>query len=74
MTPKSRCTCNWPASCAARSTIERGVPLVKTLTEQSGVAQGTAERALSVLREEGLIRSRMGRGHFVVRPASGGAS
>ena len=29
-------------------------------------AQGTAERALAVLREEGLIRSRMGRGHFVV--------
>jgi len=28
---------------------------------------GTAERALAVLREEGLIRSRMGRGHFVAR-------
>jgi GntR family transcriptional regulator len=49
--------------------LERRVPSVKTLTEQYGVAQGTAERALSVLREEGLIRSRMGRGHFVV-PAS----
>ena len=42
------------------------VPSVKTLTQQYGVAQGTAERALAVLREEGLIRSRMGRGHFVV--------
>jgi GntR family transcriptional regulator len=41
---------------------------VKTLTQQYGVAQGTAERALAVLREEGLIRSRMGGGHFVVPP------
>lgn len=49
--------------------IERRVPSVKTLTEAYGIAQGTAERALAVLRDEGLIRSRMGRGHFVV-PAS----
>jgi DNA-binding GntR family transcriptional regulator len=49
-----------------RGELERRIPSVKTLTEQYGVAQGTAERALSVLREEGLIRSRMGRGHFVV--------
>jgi GntR family transcriptional regulator len=47
--------------------ITSRVPSVKTLTQQYGVAQGTAERALAVLREEGLIRSRMGRGHFVVR-------
>jgi len=48
--------------------LERRVPSVKTLTQQYGVAQGTAERALAVLREEGLIRSRQGRGHFVVPP------
>ena len=48
--------------------LERRVPSVKTLTQQYGVSQGTAERALAVLREEGLIRSRMGRGHFVVPP------
>jgi GntR family transcriptional regulator len=46
--------------------LARRVPSVKTLTEQYGIAQGTAERALAVLREEGLIRSRQGRGHFVV--------
>ena len=46
--------------------LERRIPSVKTLTQEYGVAQGTAERALAVLREEGLIRSRMGRGHFVV--------
>ena len=55
-----------------RGQIEAGeitsrVPSVKTLTEQYGIAQGTAERALAVLRDEGLIRARMGRGHFVVR-------
>ena len=46
--------------------LERRVPSVKTLTQQYGVAQGTAERALAVLRAGGLIRSRQGRGHFVV--------
>lgn len=46
--------------------LARRVPSVKTLTEQYGIAQGTAERALAMLREEGLIRSRQGRGHFVV--------
>ena len=50
----------------ASGELERRVPSVKTLTQQYGVAQGTAERALAVLREEGLIRSSMGRGHFVV--------
>jgi DNA-binding GntR family transcriptional regulator len=54
--------------------LERRVPSVKTLTQQYGVAQGTAERALAVLREEGLIRSRMGRGHFVVPAAEQGTS
>jgi DNA-binding GntR family transcriptional regulator len=42
------------------------VPSVKTLTQQHGISQGTAERALAALRAEGLIRSRQGRGHFVV--------
>jgi DNA-binding GntR family transcriptional regulator len=46
--------------------LARRVPSVKSLTQQYGVAQGTAERALAVLREEGMVRSRIGRGHFVV--------
>ena len=45
------------------------VPSVKSLMQEHGIAQGTAERALAVLREEGLIRSRQGRGHFVVPAA-----
>jgi GntR family transcriptional regulator len=56
-----------------RRQIERGeltgrVPSAKTLAQQYEVANGTAERALAVLRSEGLIRSAMGRGHFVVKP------
>jgi GntR family transcriptional regulator len=46
--------------------LERRVPSVKTLVQEYGVAQGTAERALAVLRDAGIVRSRMGRGHFVV--------
>jgi len=53
----------------AAGEIERRVPSAKTLAQQYQVAQGTAERALAVLRDEGLIRSAMGRGHFVVPPA-----
>jgi GntR family transcriptional regulator len=50
----------------AAGDLSRRVPSVKTLAQEYGVAQGTAERALAVLRSEGLVRSRMGRGHFVV--------
>jgi GntR family transcriptional regulator len=55
-----------------RGQIERGeltgrVPSAKTLAQRYEVAQGTAERALAVLRDEGLIASAMGRGHFVVK-------
>ena len=55
-----------------RGKIERGeltgrVPSAKSLAQQYEIAQGTAERALALLRDEGLIASAMGRGHFVVR-------
>jgi DNA-binding GntR family transcriptional regulator len=47
------------------------VPSVKTLSEHYEVAKSIAERALAILRGEGLIRSAMGRGHFVVRLGRG---
>ena len=55
-----------------RGQIERGeltgrVPSAKSLAQRYEIAQGTAERALALLRDEGLIASAMGRGHFVVR-------
>jgi DNA-binding GntR family transcriptional regulator len=54
-----------------RGQIERGeltgrVPSAKGLAQEYQVAVGTAERALRILREDGLIESAMGRGHFVV--------
>ena len=45
------------------------VPSAATIAQEYEVAKGTAERALAILRDEGLIRSVMGRGHFVVPPA-----
>jgi len=55
-----------------RGQIERGelsgrVPSAKTLAQTYDVAVGTAERALALLREDGLIASAMGRGHFVIK-------
>jgi DNA-binding transcriptional regulator YhcF (GntR family) len=55
-----------------RGQIERGeltgrVPSIKTLAQQHGVAMGTAERALVLLRDEGTIKVVIGRGAFVVR-------
>lgn len=64
-----------------RGRIERGelppgrpLPSKKTLQQEYGVSQGTVERALDLLRDEGLVATSMGRGVFVVpeaeRPAS----
>ena len=54
-----------------RGQIERGeltrrVPSVKSLAQEYECAVGTAERALAILKDEGLIRTSMGRGSFVV--------
>jgi GntR family transcriptional regulator len=55
-----------------REQIKRGeltgrVPSIKTLAQQYGVAMGTAERALVILRDEGVITVVVGRGAFVTR-------
>jgi DNA-binding GntR family transcriptional regulator len=42
------------------------VPSAKTLAQQYEVSVGTAERALAILRADGLIASAIGLGHFVV--------
>ena len=41
------------------------MPSIKTLTQQYGVAKGTAEKALRVLRTEGLVVTVPGRGIYV---------
>jgi GntR family transcriptional regulator len=43
------------------------VPSIKTLAQQHGVAMGTAERALVLLRDEGTVKVVIGRGAFVAR-------
>ena len=43
------------------------VPSIKTLSQQYGCAMGTAERALKILRDEGVITVQVGRGAFVTR-------
>jgi len=53
-----------------RSQIERGtltnrVPSVKTLSQEHGVSHITVEKALAVLKDEGIVISVIGKGSFV---------
>lgn len=43
------------------------LPSIRTLTQAYDVAKGTVEKALGVLREEGLVRTVPGRGVYVVK-------
>jgi DNA-binding GntR family transcriptional regulator len=56
-----------------RSRIDRGVyppgemlPSLTTLEEMTGVARGTIRAAISILSEEGYVRSVIGAGTFVL--------
>jgi GntR family transcriptional regulator len=58
-----------------RGQIERGefppdrpIPAKKALQQTYGVSQGTAERAVDLLRQEGLVETSSGRGVFVIPP------
>jgi GntR family transcriptional regulator len=44
------------------------VPSIKTLSQEYGVSTRTAERALSTLRDEGLLVALHGKGYYVARP------
>jgi DNA-binding GntR family transcriptional regulator len=44
----------------------RPVPSKKTLVQTYDVAPGTVERALAILKSEGLLKTVMGRGLYVV--------
>ncbi len=55
-----------------RARIESGeftrrMPSLKSVEQEYGVAHGTTEKAFAVLRTEGIIRSVIGRGYFVVQ-------
>ena len=47
----------------------RPLPSNKALVQEYGVARGTADRAVAVLRSEGLVRTVPGKGVFVVPEA-----
>lgn len=44
----------------------RPVPSKRTLMQEYGVAGGTVDKAVGVLRDEGLVRTVIGRGIYVV--------
>ena len=48
---------------------DRPLPSVKSMMQAYGVAQGTAERAVRILREEGLVHTVIGKGVYVVESA-----
>ena len=60
-------------ACILREMITSGeiaprqpMPSIKTITQQYGVAKGTAEKAFGVLRDEGLVVTVPGRGIYVI--------
>ncbi len=44
----------------------RPVPSKRTLMQEYGVAGGTVDKAIGILRDEGLVRTVIGRGIYVV--------
>lgn len=42
------------------------MPSIKSIIQQHGVAKGTVEKALGVLRNEGLVVTVPGRGMYVI--------
>jgi GntR family transcriptional regulator len=64
-----------------RGQIERGelaprrpLPSINRLAQQYEVARGTVEKAVQVLRDEGLVRTVIGRGVYVVPGDASGRS
>lgn len=43
----------------------RAIPSIRTLQQEYGVADGTIQKALRILKDEGLVRTVTGRGVFV---------
>jgi DNA-binding GntR family transcriptional regulator len=43
----------------------RPIPSIRTLQQRYEVADGTVKKAIQVLREEGLVRTVIGRGVYV---------
>lgn len=50
--------------------VDRRIPSVPALSEELGVARATVEKALGLLKTEGLLRAVTGRGTFVLPPSA----
>jgi GntR family transcriptional regulator len=55
----------------ASGDITSRLPSLKTITQEYGVSHVTAEKAVALLREEGLVVVVIGRGAFVARKNAG---
>jgi len=44
----------------------RPLPSINRLAQEYGIARGSVEKALRVLRDEGIVRTVIGRGVYVV--------
>lgn len=58
-----------------RGQIERGelpprrsLPSINRLAQEYGIARGSVEKSLQILKDEGLVRTTIGRGIYVVAP------
>ncbi len=51
----------------ARGELTGRVPSIKSLSQEYGVSTRTTERALTTLRDEGLLVSLHGKGYYVAR-------
>jgi DNA-binding GntR family transcriptional regulator len=46
---------------------DRALPSIRTLQETHGIADGTVQKALRILKDDGLVHTVRGRGVFVAR-------
>jgi GntR family transcriptional regulator len=46
----------------------RPLPSENALRQEFGISRGTARHAAQLLVDAGLVRTSVGRGHFVIRP------
>jgi len=55
----------------ASGQLQGRVPSSKSLSQEHGVSHATTDRALVMLRDEGLIRSSPGKGYYTTRKGRG---
>jgi DNA-binding GntR family transcriptional regulator len=59
---------------SGRLAADRPIPSETQMTQEFGIARGTARKAVALLRDEGLVRTVMGRGTYVLPQKPSGDS